>query len=277
MTVTALRKDVVGEPGTIQFREIGRPTVRAYFQYLPESVGEGAPVLVLIHGISRRAAQLVFRFRDQADKHGLVLVAPLFQKVIYGQYQQVIDKAGPRSDLALIDILEEVEREWHPAASPAHVFGYSGGAQFAHRFALLHPHRVASLSLAAAGWYTMPDGQRRYPWGIGTHPLGDKGYELDAFLRIDRHIFVGEDDVLRDASLRQSPRLDREQGINRVERAKRWIERMDQASMERDARPRRSTIDILPGLGHSFGRSARRKVDLPARVLSRLAIDLKRG
>lgn len=263
-------------PGQIQFREIGGPTVRAYFEYIPVDASEGAPVLVLVHGISRRAAQLIFRFREQADKHGLVLVAPLYQKVIYGQYQQVIDPGGPRSDLALLDILAQLRQDWQAEIGQVHVFGFSGGAQFAHRFALLHPERVSSLCLAAAGWYTMPDASRRYPYGVRTHPLGAAAYDLDRYLAIDRHVFVGEDDVLRDASLRQSPRLDRDQGVNRVERARRWIERMDAASAARGAMPHRSTLDILPGLGHSFGRSARRKVDLPARVMSRLAVDLRR-
>ncbi|MEM8874032.1 MAG: hypothetical protein AAGD32_07205 [Planctomycetota bacterium] len=36
--------------------------------------------------------------------------------------------------------------------------GFSGGAQFAHRFAFRHPYRVAACSALGAGSYTLPDG-----------------------------------------------------------------------------------------------------------------------
>lgn len=263
-----LQQDDLRRP--VQFREIGRPTVRSYFQYRPASARANAPTLVLVHGISRRAAQLTFRFVEKADEHGVVLVAPLFQKVIYGQYQQVIDKSGTRSDLALLDILDASRREMANDVGKVHLFGYSGGAQFAHRFALLHPERVASLNLAAAGWYTMPDIDSAYPLGVGTHPLGGD-YDLATYLAIERHVFVGSLDVMRDPALRKTPKVDTQQGPNRVERARTWFDAMQAASQEMGCKPPRSSFDLLPGVGHSFGGSARRTVDLPSRVFNRLA------
>ena len=53
------------------------------------------------------------------------------------------------------------------AAGPFYLFGFSGGAQFAHRYVLAHPDRVAAAGIGAAGWYTFPDSATPYPYGLG--------------------------------------------------------------------------------------------------------------
>jgi pimeloyl-ACP methyl ester carboxylesterase len=250
---------------------MGGPTLREYFSYIPDGAGPESPILVLVHGITRRAAEQIFRFRDEADRTGAVLVAPHFPKVIYGQYQQVVDKRGPRADLALIEIIAAVAEEIGGRAGKVHLFGFSGGAQFAHRFALIHPERVASISLASAGWYTMPDETRPYPLGIATHPIPGETFDLRKFLAIERHVYVGSEDRFQDGALRKSPRLDRLQGSNRVRRAKAWSKAMDAASRRLGALPPSSTFEILKGVGHSFAGSAKRR-SLPSRVVEKLAL-----
>lgn len=255
----------------IRFRVTGGPTLREYFFYVPDSAGPESPILVLVHGITRRAAEQIFRFRDDADRTGTILIAPHFPKVIYGQYQQVVDKKGPRADLALIEIIAEVAGEIGGRTGKVHLFGFSGGAQFAHRFALIHPGRVASISLASAGWYTMPDEVRPYPLGIATHPIPGETFDLHKFLAIERHVYVGGEDRFQDDALRKSPRLDRLQGSNRVRRAKTWSRAMDAASRRLGAIPPSSTFEILKGVGHSFAGSAKRR-SLPSRVVENLAL-----
>jgi pimeloyl-ACP methyl ester carboxylesterase len=255
----------------VRFRAIGGPTLREYFYYTPSGAGPNSPILVLVHGITRRAAEQIFRFRDEADRTATILVAPHFPKVIYGQYQQAIDTRGPRADLALIEILADVTAKHEARSSKVHLFGFSGGAQFAHRFALIHPERVASISLASAGWYTMPDEGRPYPLGIATHPVPGETFDLRAFLAIERHVYVGGEDRFQDDALRKSPRLDRLQGSNRVQRAKAWSKAMDAASKRLLAIPPSSTFEILKGVGHSFAGSAKRR-SLPSRVVQSLGL-----
>jgi poly(3-hydroxybutyrate) depolymerase len=258
----------------VRFKAIGGPTLREYFFYVPDGAGPESPILVLVHGITRRAAEQMFRFRDEADRTGIILVAPHFPKVIYGQYQQVVDKKGPRADLALIEIIAEVVGDIGGRAGKVHLFGFSGGAQFAHRFALIHPGRVASISLASAGWYTMPDEARPYPLGIATHPIPGAAFDVHKFLAIERHVYVGGEDRFQDDALRKSPRLDRLQGSNRVRRAKAWSKAMDAASRRLGALPPSSTFEILKGVGHSFAGSAKRR-SLPSRVVENLALGNK--
>lgn len=255
----------------VRFRAIGSPALREYFVYVPGGAGPKSPILVLVHGITRRAAEQIFRFRDEADRTGAILVAPHFPKATYGQYQQVVDKKRPRADLALIDIIHDVAREIGGDVGKVHLFGYSGGAQFAHRFAMIHPERVASLSLAAAGWYTMPDRERNYPLGIATHPIPGEKFDLRAYLTIERHVYVGSEDRFQDDALRKSPTLDRLQGASRVQRAKAWAKAMDSASRRIGGLPPSSTFEILKGVGHSFAGSAKRR-SLPCRVVENLGL-----
>lgn len=255
----------------VNFRAFGSPTLREYFSYIPQSAGPGSPVLALVHGITRRAAEQIFRFRDEADRSGAILIAPLFPKVTYGQYQQVVDRSGARADLALIEIVEDISEKIGAKPGKFHLFGFSGGAQFAHRFAMIHPNWVASLSLASAGWYTMPDDNLPYPYGIRTHPLPGATFDIGSFLAIERHIFVGSEDRFQDDALRSSHKLNLSQGANRVERAKRWAHALDIASRRLDVHPRKASLEVLKGVGHSFASSARRR-SLPERVFQKLEL-----
>lgn len=238
----------------------GKP-LREYYYYIPASAGPRSEMLVLVHGITRNAAEYISRFRDPADAHGLILVAPLFTKRRFGQYQQVVaGRRRIRADLALFDILDEIGRMTGADTSRVHLFGYSGGAQFVHRFAMFHPARCASISVAAAGWYTMPDDSLDYPLG-----MAGMGFDKRAFLAIDRLVLVGEEDRARDESLRTSAELDALQGRTRVARAYAWADAMA-AEAERLGGGGRAFFEIIPGAGHAFGDPATLRV-LPAAVI----------
>ena len=271
--MTAIVRKLEGKDtqSRVTFRAFGSPTLREYFSYVPEGAGPGSPVLVLVHGITRRAAEQVFRFRDEADRSGTILIAPQFPKVIYGQYQQVVDKKGTRADLAFIDIVRDFAAVIGDHPGKFHLFGFSGGAQFAHRFAMMYPDLVATLSLASAGWYTLPDESLPYPYGIGTHPIPGQSFDIGSFLAIERHIYVGSEDRFHDDALRRSSKLDRIQGSNRVERASRWAEALNAASQRLAAFPPKSSFELLKGVGHSFASSTRRR-SLPARIFQKLEL-----
>ena len=100
-----------------------------------------------------------------------------------------------------------------------HLFGFSGGAQFAHRYAMMRPARVQSLHLAAAVWYTFADTTTSWPRGLARTPQGRQiTANLARFLALPIRLYVGENDTERDANLRQKPSIDAQQGANRKER-----------------------------------------------------------
>lgn len=220
--------------------------------YIPAS-RPAARIVVLMHGISENACELVLRFASQAEEAGAVLVAPLMRRAVFGQYQQLIDpRRGIRSDLALEDILHSVRLDIGLDAAPFDIFGFSGGGQFAHRFALLHPRAVRSCVVVAPGWFTFPDDRAPYPEGLARVPDCLPPLDEAAVCTIPFHVIVGDQDIIRDATLRRSARLDRQQGRTRLERVERW----HQAMRNWGADPR-SSLMILPKLRHSFSEAAR--------------------
>lgn len=176
-------------------------------------------VLVAVHGVTRQRAQMFELCSSLAEQSGLLLVAPHFSTETYPDYQRLgREGRGARADLALIGLLDQLA--CNTGGLPVMLMGFSGGAQFAHRFALAHPQRLAGVALLSSGWYTMPDPAIAYPYGLHLGPaLTGIRFNLRSFLRLPLLTAVGAKDTQRDASVRSGTRIDRGQGITRLDRA----------------------------------------------------------
>ena len=223
-----------------------------YALFVPAKVRPGSRVVVTVHGISRNATEHAAAFAPAAAHAGRIVVAPLFAEHSHTRYQMMAG-GGRRADHALLATLDDVAALTGADVSAIDLFGFSGGAQFAHRFAMLHPGRVARLGLASAGWYTFPDRREPYPYGLQSS--GRKAQRmvrrLAAFLRIPKLVLVGECDTERDVALRQQPLVDSHQGQTRVERAARWARAVRAAAVRCGAHGE-VRFRVLPGCGHSF-------------------------
>ncbi len=239
-----------------------------YWLQAPPSPGGGAPILVVVHGISRNAAEHAEAFRAVAAECGMALVAPLFSRELFPDYQRLGRRGrGLRADLALEAILSDVRRRFGVDDHRIHLFGFSGGAQFAHRYALAYPERVAGLMLAAAGWYTLPDPSLPFPRGLAPcDRLPDLRFSLPAFLRIPTTVFAGERDTRRDETLNRARLLDHRLGSHRFERARRWVELLAAAAEELGI-PAHPRFVPLPDSDHEFASCiAPDRGDLPGRM-----------
>lgn len=218
--------------GRVVLRNAGNRKALRYYLYLPRDPRPDLPLFVAVHGISINARAQARLFAPWAEAMGAVLVAPQFDPEIFGDYQRLGRPGlGERADLAFNAMLTDIEGQLQRAAAPACLFGFSGGAQFVHRYTMAWPERVHRQVLVAPGWFTFPDRRQRYPWGIARlDGLQDLKLDPRRFLRVPVRVMVGEKDRLRDASLRQSGRVDRRQGQTRIERARRWV-----AAMRREA------------------------------------------
>ena len=223
-----------------------------YFR-LPPGVGRGARgTLVIVHGQNRDVDSLVAAFLPYAIRLGLDLIAPEFTATRHRGYQRLLTSDPSRN---AVDVLDEVLSDAGVGVNErVLLFGFSGGAQFAHRYAIARPDRILALSIAAAGWYTFPTPNQPFPYGVapGSLPVGDDDL-LSGLLTFPVQVLVGERDTNRDASLRSSRRVDRHQGPNRVSRALAWVEAMRRLAP--DAGP--PDLQILPGVGHRFDRCVR--------------------
>lgn len=220
--------------------------------YVPRPGAERAPVFVTVHGISRNVVEHATLFASCCEDAGAVLVAPYFPQGVWKDYQRLGRLGrGPRSDAALDRILDEVAWITGAATDRFYLHGFSGGAQFAHRYAMAHPHRIARAVIAAAGWYTFPDGRERFPYGIRrSRDLPDVRFDPEEFLQVPMTVLVGDRDIT-DVDLRCTRRVTRQQGETRLARARSWVEAMHRAAREYRLEPL-VTLETIPGGDHTF-------------------------
>ena len=213
-------------------------------------------IIVLVHGISRNANEIINKFskHDSVIEKGDLLIAPIFSKEFATDYQRLGRMGkGPRTDYLLMSIINEVSEnlDLQPAL-PLYLFGFSAGAQFAHRFAFAHPNRVKKLALVSAGWYTFPDKNTSYPLGLKLHnEFNDIEFQLERILRIKCKVFIGEHDTKRKKGFNKNSQIDAQQGENRKIRAHRWVSQMNQNSQKLDINNKIS-LQILDNVDHDF-------------------------
>jgi pimeloyl-ACP methyl ester carboxylesterase len=256
--------------GQILRRTLRQDPKQEYLLYVPHHAGRGAPILVTVHGISRNVDEHAKLFAPYAEEHDVVLIAPFFTDERNAGYQRLHKEgAGMRSDRALDAIVEEVAAATGADGRKFRLFGFSGGAQFAHRYTLAHPERVIGAAIGAAGWYTFPDPRTPYPYGLGASAdRSDLSFDPDRFLRVPIAVFVGDEDIKGGESLRRNDQVDHQQGTTRLERARRWVAAMNDAARSRGLPPPASCHEVA-GIEHSF-RQFMTEGDLGERVFSAL-------
>jgi pimeloyl-ACP methyl ester carboxylesterase len=209
--------------GVLVLRAAQRDVRLQYYLYVPRNLPQVPWLLVAIHGISRNAREHGHALANEAERRGAILVVPKFTSEFYPDFQRLGIATHQYADVALDRIVADVEGIVRLTFPTFCLFGFSGGGQFAHRYALVRPERVAALAVAAAGWYTWPSSDQRFPRGLRpSRARADLRCDIDRFLTIPTCVLVGALDTRRESSLRQSPRLDAQQGRTRLERARNW-------------------------------------------------------
>lgn len=236
--------------------QAGNLISQAYRIYVPHHRNANSNILVCVHGISRRSKEQIRYLRTEANKHNTIIIAPHFSNRYHPSYQRhEIGTDGFRSDQVLNNILADAEQRLLIQIDHFNLFGFSGGAQFAHRYALRYPGKVSKLICCAAGWYTFPDADRPFPYGLAQKDshfiLDDISEHLREFFDISLIVAVGEHDKHPDTGLNRSNKVNMQQGFNRVERAARWTKALIETS-EHLGKQAKIKFVLLPKSGHSF-------------------------
>lgn len=240
--------------GKLLRRVLRAEPVSEYLVYVPTTSAADAHVLVSVHGIShsswhKQAEMLV----PLCERHGIVLLAPGFNDQQYPDYQRLGRKGrGHRADLYLHRCLQELNTLTGANTTHLLFFGHSGGAQFVHRYLMAYPHRVECAVLSAPGWYTFPDPTLKFPYGTrSTSSLPGVIFNPEAYLKVPVTVLVGTEDTKQSKDLISTDRINEQQGLTRIERARNWVAAM-QAQAKAHGMPPHVSIVELADTGHSL-------------------------
>lgn len=227
------------------------------YYYRPGSWTEKDAVFIAFHGFGRAGAEYCKALRKLAEERNMLIVCPeLTERKYPGAewYQEggIMDADGhirekeERTFSAADRIVAEVKNRTQ-AAGKIILFGHSAGGQFVHRWALLGGKKgVDVIAVANSGWFTMPDRDIDYPYGIKNVGVTDK--ELAEAFAKPVILFMGGNDVERNPPFRDTPEADA-QGMNRMERCMNYF-RQCKAKAEELRVPFRWKLETVEGVAH---------------------------
>ena len=141
-------------------RRVAAPPLK-YHLFLP-AADSRRPLLVLVHGVSTEPETLVELLAVEAARHGRPLMTPHFADDVFDDYQRLGPVVSPlESARALVTALAEAFKRMGVAQAPVDLMGFSGGAQFVHRFGLFFPKLVRRRM---AQPFTQADKARQLEW-----------------------------------------------------------------------------------------------------------------
>ncbi len=164
---------------------------RSYYLYVPDSIKAAtpAPLLLMLHGSGRNGLSLMEKWKDLADKEGIILAAPDAQDSSHWSLHD------DNPDF-LRDVVEAVKSKSTVNPRRVYLFGHSAGATFALYVSLLESQYFAATAIHAGALQKDDDvffdkAKRKIPLAIyvGTK---DPFFPLDA-VRATRDMLVAHD------------------------------------------------------------------------------------
>jgi len=197
--------------------------------FIPQTVAPETPVLVVMHGWSRAAQRYFDDWKALAEQQGFIVVVPHFPVADFRSshqynlghvFEQDSGKIRPVDSwtfAAIEPLFDDVIARSASAQTQYTLYGHSAGSQFVHRFLYYMPDaRVKTYLAANAGWYTMPDFDTEYPYGLQDAAIDEE--RLSAAFGKELVLLLGREDTdFTDPDLRNTPEAKR-QGKNRLAR-----------------------------------------------------------
>jgi poly(3-hydroxybutyrate) depolymerase len=227
-----------------------------YLMYVPRQVADGRPVelLVAVHGTGRTSA---IDFRDGFAEFGrwndCAILCPIFPINVLGNggrsgYKYMAE-GDIRYDQVLLAMVEEVAAKYRQDWSRFALFGYSGGGQFTHRFAILHPEKLWAASIGAPGSVTLLDPDR--DWWVGIRDLPErfgKTFDAAALARVPVQMIVGDLDHETWEITHRPGSLYHMEGANDAGETR--VDRLQTLSRTFEAAGVKVQFQLVPGVSH---------------------------
>ncbi|MGC6389809.1 hypothetical protein ACMV8I_19425 [Ewingella sp. S1.OA.A_B6] len=233
------------------------------FTYQPSGADASTPIVMVMTGVDRNAATYRNDWISVADQYHLRVVVPHFSEQEFPgaagyNLGNLVDgkthRKLPPSQWAftIVDTLfSQLQKQGITNQPQYYLFGNSAGCQFVHRMLTLLPQpQVKAAVCAAAGWWTLPDTDQHWPYGLRQSPVAVSQQQLASYFAKPMLIAVGsEDDDPENHSLRRSKQA-MAQGSNRLERAESYFTTSQQRAEQNNTPFNWHFID-LPDTGHS--------------------------
>lgn len=243
---------------SFNFKSSENPDVKVFYS-APDKISAKTKILFVMAGRQRNADEYLESWIDWGKKNDYLVLAPLFDDKNWveplgynfgniASGKEANNTPNPKSKWAftLIEqMFDFAKKEFKLNAQKYDLFGHSAGGQFVHRFMLFMPSaRVRTAIAANPGFYTLPDLNEKFPYGLKNSPHAITKKDLIGWAMRKLILMRGTADVLRTENLRQSPEADA-QGQNRFERALFMFNKIK----DFDAKTHWQLIDV-PNIGH---------------------------
>ncbi len=209
------------------------------YTHLPKEGATNLPLIFVLHGSSRSVVSNCGYWTDSARKYNFIVICPEFKEsqfpgsAYYQNGMMYVNNQFADSTKWTYNLIEEIFTYLKEKDVTTHdtygIYGFSGGGQFVHRYALFtNPKRASFIMPGGSGWYTLPNFSENFPYGLKNAPFDENS--LAGKFQLPITIIVGENDNNpNDSSLRKTAEAMR-QGNHRFERAKFFYNRAVEGS-----------------------------------------------
>lgn len=234
--------------------------------YVPAAcAAKPCPLVIALHGLARNAASARNNWIEAAERYGLLIAAPHFDKERFPT--RLFQQGGVRNQpdraqwvYAVIErFFDEALRSGRVSGSRYVLFGHSAGAQFVHRMVMLMPEARFSTAVSAnAGYYTLPldtkraEG-RRFPYSLDGTPATE--VSLTAAFAKPLLVMLGDRDTDPDHPQLNKSKGAEAQGPSRFDRGLNFMA-VAEAEAKRLGVPIRWREITVPGVAHQAGKMA---------------------
>jgi pimeloyl-ACP methyl ester carboxylesterase len=227
---------IVGEtsvitPGILTFHDADATIAYNWFTYVPETISKTERSYIWITGlhgnlitdnydeITAESQQQADWKTSLADEHKFIMLVPVIPRpatnhvyAVAFDWKVFLDSTDPfcqRPDLKvnlMIDqFISDLRNDGYNVDDKVFVDGFSAGAMFAQRYALLHPERVHAIAAGQCGGaMTLPESvytdtiATQMDWPVGVYdfsPLVGYEFDQDAYRQVAQFIYIGDQDT----------------------------------------------------------------------------------
>lgn len=235
------------------------------FTYKPAGYN-GGPLLLVMHGVERDADVYRDNAKTIADRFGMVVAAPLFDKsrfpgALYQRggiaNQKALQPQDKWTGMLAVGLIDQLRRDEGRPDLDYYMIGHSAGGQFLARLAPFVPHAAKRIVIANPSSWVFPTAKEDFPFGLGgaTASLVNDDF-LKRYLAAPITVYLGMTDT--GSNNRDDSDDAVEQGATRHERGLNFFRAGEALAREKGWALNWRLVEV-PKVGHS----SRRMFDSP--------------